>query len=63
MNRLSELAETKEEPIWDFRELMIIGKELGMSVGDFDLFIERLNENNTLMLRPGRRFELKIRTL
>lgn len=43
--------------------MLVIGKELGMSVGDFDLFIERLNENNTLILRPGRRFELKFRKL
>ena len=63
INRLCELAEEKQEPIWDFRELMGIGREMQLSVGDFDLFIERLNENNTLMLRPGRKYELKVNKL
>ena len=42
---------------------MQIGRQMELSVGDFDLFIDRLNENNSLILRPGRKYELKIRKL
>ena len=63
VERLHELREQRDEPIWDFKELMQIGREMELSVGDVDLFIDRLNESNMLILRPGRRFELKVRRL
>ncbi|CDW72960.1 dna helicase mcm8-like [Stylonychia lemnae] len=58
LDRLRQEAETSGNKIFDFQGLIRIGKEMNLQVGDFKLFIEKLNMQNALIMKPGKQWEL-----
>ena len=54
VQKLQDVARDRENDVFGFQELLQISKELGLRVGDFNLFVEKLNMANFLLKRgPG----------
>jgi len=54
IGHLSSLLEARNSDLLSFQELLEISKTMGLRVGDFNLFIEKLNMANILLKKgPG----------
>lgn len=54
VQKLQDVARDRDNDVFGFQELVQISKELGLRVGDFNLFVEKLNMANFLLKRgPG----------
>lgn len=53
LDKIREEIETRGDDAFSFQELLSLSKELGLRVGDFGYFIERLNQANLLLKKPG----------
>jgi len=58
VERLRSEAENKGDKRFDQQELVRIGKEINLQVGDFKVFLEKLNAQNILLVKPNKQFEL-----
>ncbi|CAG9335785.1 unnamed protein product [Blepharisma stoltei] len=53
LDKIREEIESRGDDAFSFQELLTLSKDLGMRVGDFGFFIERLNQSNLLLKKPG----------
>ena len=58
VEKLRAEAEAKGEKRFDQQELVRIGKEMNLQVGDFKMFLEKLNAQNIIIMKPQKQFEL-----
>lgn len=58
VERLRSEAENRGDKRFDQQELVRIGKEINLQVGDFKVFLEKLNAQNILLVKPNKQFEL-----
>ena len=58
VERLRSEAENKGDKRFDQQELIRLGKDINLQVGDFKMFLEKLNAQNILLLKPNKQFEL-----
>lgn len=58
VERLRLEAENKGDKRFDQQELIRIGKEMNLQVGDFKGFLEKLNAQNILLMKPQKQYEL-----
>ena len=58
LEQLSKEVTKKGNKIFEYQELITIAKNLSMNVGDFSEFIDKLNNQNYLMLRGSKQYEL-----
>ena len=58
VEKLRAEAEANGDKRFDQQELIRIGKEINLQVGDFKMFLEKLNAQNILLVKPNKQFEL-----
>lgn len=51
--KIREIRENKGSNLFEFQELVSISKEMGLKVGDFNQFVERLNVQSVLLKKGG----------
>lgn len=52
-DRIREMKEEKGTNLFEFQELVAVSKAMGLKVGDFNQFIERLNVQSVLLKKGG----------
>ncbi|CDW81446.1 mcm2 3 5 family protein [Stylonychia lemnae] len=58
VEKLRNEADMKGSKIFEFNEMIRIGKEINLQVGDFKVFLEKLNSQNILIMKPNKMWEL-----
>lgn len=58
VERLRDEAERRGDKRFDQQELIRIGKEINLQVGDFKVFLEKLNAQSIILLKPNKQYEL-----
>ena len=58
VERLRVESENRENSKFTVDDLTRIGKTMGLSVGDFNEFLERLNAENVFIMRGSKTYEL-----
>ncbi|TNV71762.1 hypothetical protein FGO68_gene16276 [Halteria grandinella] len=58
VERLRSEAESNGEKRFDMQELIRIGKEMNLQVGDYKNFLEKLNAQSILIMKPNKVYEL-----
>lgn len=56
VDRLKGEANARGNPIFDYQELVRIGKEINLQVGDFRTLVDKLNAQAVLIMKPGRQY-------
>jgi DNA helicase MCM8 len=51
--KIREMSQEKGSNLFEFQELVGMSKEMGLKVGDFNQFIERLNVQSVLIKKGG----------
>lgn len=49
LSRLDSALEAKETNVFDYAELIAIGRSINMNVGDFFVYLEKLNDQGYLL--------------
>jgi len=58
VDKLRQEANARGSPIYDYQELVRIGKEINLQVGDFRNMIDKLNSQGILIMKAGRQYQL-----
>lgn len=56
ISSMREKGEEKESNIWEWSELVKLAKELELNIGDFYAFVERLNQDGTLLQKGNKKY-------
>ena len=56
VERLRGEAGLKGSPIFDYQELVRLGKEINLQVGDFRTLVDKLNSQGILIMKAGRQY-------
>ncbi len=59
INSMREQGDQRDSNIWDWNELVSLSKELELNISDFYAFIDRLNQEGTLLQKGSRRYAFK----
>lgn len=59
-DRLKAESDQNQSRLFDYTDLVRIGKEMNIQVGDFKNFIEKLNTNNIIIHKGLKQYELLI---
>ena len=55
-DRLKGDAVSRGSNIFDYQELVRIGKEINLQVGDFRTLVDKLNSQGVLIMKAGRQY-------
>ena len=58
VDKLRTEAQLKGSPIFEYQELVRIGKEINLQVGDFRTLVDKLNSQGVLIMKSGRQYQL-----
>jgi len=58
VDKLRQEANLRGSPIYDYQELVRIGKEINLQVGDFRTLVDKLNSQGILIMKSGRQYQL-----
>lgn len=58
VDKLRQEANMRGSPLYDYQELVRIGKDINLQVGDFRTMIDKLNSQGILIMKPGRQYQL-----
>jgi hypothetical protein len=50
------MSEERDPPIWEWAELVKLGKDLELNIGDFYNFVERLNQDGVLLQKGTKKY-------
>jgi len=56
VDRLRGESQSKGSTIFDYQELVRIGKEINLQVGDFRTLVDKLNSQGVLIMKQGRSY-------
>ena len=56
---LNDLQADRMGNLWEWRQLVTVAKDLGLNVGDFHSFIERLNNEGVLLQKGSKRYSFE----
>lgn len=56
VERLKVESQMRGSPIFDYQDLVRIGKEINLQVGDFRTLIDKLNSQGILIMKSGRQY-------
>ena len=58
VERLREVQSLSGESIFEYQNMVDIGKQMNLQVGDFRIFVDKLNANGILLKKNARTFQL-----
>ena len=58
IDKLREQAQTKNDYLFEYQELLSVSRSLGMNVGDFAEYVDRLNQQSYLLKKNPKLYEL-----
>ena len=53
---LKQKSDEKQSNIWEWADLIKIAKELELNIGDFHVFIDRLNQDGVLLQKGQKKY-------
>ena len=60
VDRLRSETQNRGTSIFDYQELVRIGKEINLQVGDFRTLVDKLNSQGVLIMKQGRTYQLQV---
>jgi hypothetical protein len=57
------LSEERDSNIWEWGELIKLGKDEGLNIGDFYNFVERLNLEGVLLSKGSKKYAFQYSSL
>lgn len=58
VDKLREEAKLKGNFVFEYQELLSISRSMGMNVGDFSEFIDKMNQQSYFILKGPKKYEL-----
>ena len=56
-DKLRQEVNVRGSKLFEFQELIKIGKQINLQVGDFNLFIDKLNMQNVIIKKSNKLYE------